>query len=137
VNRRQQRTWLNAKSAAWHRTYGSVSRIYQHGGTGKRISLADLFLVPGARVYGLPVLEAFYRRVSVVMNVASNVSEILADNPWVAISEDSKAIFLETVLQCVTNLKAQSPLPEVLSELPTESSWAREIGERSLWCSKD
>ncbi len=96
-------------------------------------SLADLFLVPGRQGYGLPILEALYRQVPVVMNVESRVSEILASNPWVGISENNAQDFSLTLLNYLKKLKQHYPSPELLAGLPTESSWALEIGRRSLW----
>jgi glycosyltransferase involved in cell wall biosynthesis len=96
-------------------------------------SNADLFLVPGRQGYGLPILEALYRQVPVVMNVESRVSEILTPNPWVGISENNSKSFSLTLLTYLKSLKKQYPTSEPLADLPTEPSWALEIGKRCSW----
>jgi glycosyltransferase involved in cell wall biosynthesis len=94
---------------------------------------SDLFLVPGRQGYGLPILEALYRELPVVINVESRVSEILGNNPWVAISENSNGSFTEHILSHIQNLKKEYPANIMLNDLPTESKWATSIGILCGW----
>ncbi len=96
-------------------------------------SKADLFLVPGRQGYGLPVLEALYRRVPVVVNRESRISEILDSNPWVAVAENSSDSFCCNVARHLHSLHDAYPGPESLADLPTEEVWASEIGRRCGW----
>lgn len=94
---------------------------------------ADLFLVPGRQGYGLPILEALYRQLPVVMNVESRISEILNNNPWVAISENSCASFIKALQSHIVKLKVNYPSTSQLNDLPTESKWATSIGQCCGW----
>lgn len=94
---------------------------------------ADIFLVPGRQGYGLPVLEALYRRVPVVLNKESRISEILEDNPWVAISENSCNSFRNTVIHHISQLKNKYPEIKLLKNLPTEQEWAFAVGKKCGW----
>lgn len=97
---------------------------------------ADLFLVPGRQGYGLPVLEALYRRIPVVVNIESRISEILVGNQWVSISENSRVSFTKSLLSHIQNLKTEYPSDSILSDLPTESKWATSIGVLCGWWGK-
>jgi glycosyltransferase involved in cell wall biosynthesis len=97
---------------------------------------ADLFLVPGKQGYGLPILEALYREVPVVINVESRVSEILGNNPWVAISVNSSVSFTKHLLSHIQNIKKHYPSNIILADLPTQSKWATSIGIICGWWSK-
>jgi glycosyltransferase involved in cell wall biosynthesis len=46
---------------------------------------ASIFVMPALQGYGLPALEALYRRVPVVLNADSGVSEILNGTAWVEV----------------------------------------------------
>lgn len=96
-------------------------------------SQSDLFLVPARQGYGLPVLEALYRHVPVVLNVESRISEILHSNPWAAVSEDTVDSFQKTVLDHISRLRQHYPDPSALASLPSERQWADEIGKRCQW----
>lgn len=94
---------------------------------------SDLFLVPARQGYGLPVLEALYRHVPVVLNVESRISEIFAANPWTAISDNSVDSFKQTALSHILKLRKNYPDPLVLNTLPNEQTWAAEIGQHCRW----
>jgi glycosyltransferase involved in cell wall biosynthesis len=93
----------------------------------------DLFLVPARQGYGLPVLEALYRHVPVVINKESRISELLAGNPWVAISENTVDDFKSTVVNHISQLKKHYADESALLNLPTEQGWAFEIGQKCQW----
>ncbi|RKR82253.1 glycosyltransferase involved in cell wall biosynthesis [Mucilaginibacter gracilis] len=94
---------------------------------------ADIFLVPGRQGYGLPVLEALYRHVPVVLNVESRISEMLNENPWVSISDNSTESFSEKLAEHIASLKAKFPPSALIANVPTEAGWAQELGEKCLW----
>jgi glycosyltransferase involved in cell wall biosynthesis len=93
----------------------------------------DLFLVPARQGFGLPVLEALYRQVPVVINKESRISELLVDNPWVAISGNTAEDFKNTVVNHILQLKKHYPDQSALINLPTEQGWAFEIGQKCKW----
>jgi|GEM_PF-693149 len=99
----------------------------------EQYQLADLFLVPGKQGYGLPILEALYRRVPVVQNKESRISELLQGNAWVAITEDAPHAFTQAVVEHVAKMRTNYPDEECLSTLQTEEGWAVEIGDRCNW----
>ncbi len=94
---------------------------------------ADLFLVPARQGFGLPILEALYRNVPVVINKESRISELLTNNPWVAISDNTSESFKKTVVKHILALRKQYPDNSILSTLPTEQGWAVEIGNKCQW----
>jgi len=96
-------------------------------------ALADIFLVPGRQGYGLPVLEALYRHVPVILNKESRISEILETNPWIAISENTNTSFTQALEKHIEEVRNLHPDSKVLDALPTESYWAREIGKKCNW----
>ncbi|MDB5134431.1 MAG: hypothetical protein JWP37_1034 [Mucilaginibacter sp.] len=93
----------------------------------------DLFLVPARQGFGLPVLEALYRRVPVVLNKESRISELLADNPWVGISGNTAEDFKNSVVSHILQLDKHYPDESTLINLPTEQGWAIEIGQKCEW----
>lgn len=96
-------------------------------------SMADLFVVPGRQGYGLPILEAMYRHVPVVLNRESRISEILGTNPWAAISEDSAASFATAACAQVAHLVEHDIDRKHLLHLPTEAGWAKQLGQYCGW----
>jgi glycosyltransferase involved in cell wall biosynthesis len=94
---------------------------------------SDLFLVPGKQGFGLPVLEALYREIPVVMNIESRVSEILIDNSWVSISKNTSESFSENLMLHIHSINNQYPDKLLLSSLPTEQKWASQIGTYCKW----
>jgi glycosyltransferase involved in cell wall biosynthesis len=96
-------------------------------------SKSDLFLVPARQGFGLPVLEALYRHVPVVINKESRISEILTDNAWVAISDNTAIDFKNKVADHIGQIKQNYPDASVLKNLPTEQGWAFKIGQQCQW----
>lgn len=99
-------------------------------------SKADLFMVPGIQGYGLPVLEALYRRVPVILNRESRISEILEGNTWVSISSDTSVSYTKALESYLLKIKQVYPQPTELSALPTETQWADELGTTCSWWNK-
>lgn len=98
-----------------------------------KYSQADLFLVPAVQGYGLPVLEALYRHVPVVLNIETRISEILSDNQWVGISENNSASFTLATIDHIKRLKTNYPSQDQINTLPTESGWAEKISVCCEW----
>ncbi|TWJ00795.1 glycosyltransferase involved in cell wall biosynthesis [Mucilaginibacter frigoritolerans] len=96
-------------------------------------SKCDLFLVPARQGYGLPVLEALYRHVPVVINVESHISEMFTNNPWVLISDNTVDDFRNKVLNHIFKIKEQYPDNSYIKNLPTEQDWAFQIGQQCNW----
>jgi glycosyltransferase involved in cell wall biosynthesis len=99
----------------------------------EQYSKSDLFLVPARQGFGLPVLEALYRHVPVVINKESRISEILTDNAWVAISDNTAIDFKNKVADHIGQIKQNYPDASVLKNLPTEQGWAFKIGQQCQW----
>ncbi|GAA5118408.1 glycosyltransferase [Luteolibacter yonseiensis] len=93
----------------------------------------DVFLVPGRQGYGLPVLEALYRNVPVVLNRESRISEILADNPWAHVTGNSSGEFSSGLIDHIAGIREKYPDPALLKDLPVEQGWASQIGKRCNW----
>lgn len=102
-------------------------------GVEEEFSCADLFVVPGRQGFGLPVLEALYREVPVVLNRESRVSELLAGQRWAAVSEDDVDSFVATCQIHVLHFRQDKPSPDELVNLPTEEGWAQSIGKLCGW----
>lgn len=97
----------------------------------KLYSVSALVLVPAKQGYGLPVLEAAYRFIPVVLSSESRISEILSNDPFFSISQHSQVAFTEAVLKHASNF-IQGTLPsQPTCHLPTEDSWASQI--LNLW----
>jgi glycosyltransferase involved in cell wall biosynthesis len=94
---------------------------------------ADLFLVPARQGFGLPVLEALYRKLPVVLNRESRISEILEQQPWASVSADSSGDFSKAVIDHIIRLRDSNPPLSALDQLPSESAWAAQIGNRCGW----
>lgn len=94
---------------------------------------SNLFLVPAKQGYGLPILEALYRKVPVVINIESRISEVLSNNPWVEISQNGLKSFSEQVIKHIINLNNKFPDEIHLENLPTEKKWAHDIGAYCGW----
>jgi glycosyltransferase involved in cell wall biosynthesis len=93
----------------------------------------DIFLVPGRQGYGLPVLEALYRNVPVVLNRESRISEILTGNPWAHVTGNSSAEFASGLVEYLIGVRQNYPDPALLEDLPVEQGWASQIGKHCNW----
>ena len=102
----------------------------------KIYKIADLSLIPGWQGYGLPVLEALYRKIPVVLNKESRISEIFKKNPWVKITNDSKIEFINGLCEHIKKIHFKTPGKNHLKKLPTEEDWAFKIGVCCNWWNK-
>ncbi|WP_338412935.1 glycosyltransferase family 4 protein [uncultured Sphaerotilus sp.] len=100
------------------------------------MATANIAVVPGVQGYGLPVLEALYRGMYVLLNEASGISEILGEDARVCISRNSKADFIKSGIDFLSALDMKL-LPDVYvssrGELPTEDSWGQALGRAARW----
>lgn len=94
---------------------------------------SDLFLVPGRQGFGLPVLEALYREVPVVLNRESRVSEILKGTGLAGIAENSLTSFSNQCIEHILKVRDEEDLWAGVDVLPTEQGWASTIGEICDW----
>lgn len=86
-----------------------------------------IFAMPARQGYGLPALEALYRRVAVVVSSDSGVVEILQDTPWVAVSRGDIAAFGLTLRGMIHRVADPRFFEGRLPELPTEDSSMEEL----------
>jgi len=91
-----------------------------------------IFAMPARQGYGLPALEALYRRVAVVVSSDSGVVEILQDTPWVAVSRGDVEAFGLTLRGMIHRVADPRFFEGHLPELPTEDSSMEEL-MRYLW----
>ncbi len=88
---------------------------------------AHVFAMPARQGYGLPALEALYRRVAVVVSSDSGVVEILRDTPWVAVSRGDAATFGEALTQMMHRVSDPRFFESDMPDLPTEDSWTERL----------
>ena len=91
---------------------------------------ADVVAVPGRQGYGLPVLEALYRGVPVVLSRESRVSEILETHPLAAITEHSASSYSAALRTHVLKMRHGSHHGQALP-----SCQRRPLGGMPLACS--
>ena len=119
----------NLGIAPWVQFHGFVSddeleRLYRQ---------AHVFLMPARQGFGLPAIEALYRRCTVVLNRESGVSEILEDTPWVLIAEPGPAGFSSAVRMMLRRLHREGPWLQPLPPLPTMKGWAADVIDALGW----
>lgn len=111
---------------------GLEQRVRFHGFVSDD-TLADLylrthvFLMPALQGYGLPAIEALYRRQGVVLNRESGVVELLADSRWVVIAEPGLLGFTLGVRDMLKRVSDPRFFAQPLPALPTESDWADKL----------
>ncbi len=102
----------------------------------KIMATAHVAVVPGVQGYGLPVIEALYRGLYVLLNDASGVSEILANNARVCITRNCKEDFVKKGVNVLSSLDMNFVSDAHASmdvTLPTEASWAQALGKSAHW----
>lgn len=88
---------------------------------------AHVFLMPALQGYGLPAIEALYRRQGVVLNRESGVVELLADSKWAVIAEPGPLGFTLGVREMLKRVCNPHFFAQALPELPTETEWAKRL----------
>jgi glycosyltransferase involved in cell wall biosynthesis len=95
--------------------------------------LAHVFLMPARQGFGLPALEALYRRCAVVLNRESGVSEILEGTPWVLIAEAGEPAFAAALRSMLLRVRRPGLFERPLPDLPTMERWADDVIEALGW----
>lgn len=88
---------------------------------------SHVFLMPALQGYGLPAIEALYRRQGVVLNHQSGVVELLGHSPWVVVSGAGPEGFTRGVRDMLKRVSEPDFFSQALPSLPTEEAWARKI----------
>lgn len=117
---------------------GLAERVVFHGFVSDEqlealYRLAHVFLMPARQGFGLPAIEALYRRCAVVLNRESGVSEILDGTPWVLIAEPGEAGFTAAVQAMLRRVQRPGLFDRPLPGLPTMDRWAGEVIEALGW----
>lgn len=111
---------------------GMGHRVRFHGFVSDD-ALADLylrshvFLMPALQGYGLPAIEALYRRQGVVLNRESGVVELLGRSSWAVVSGSGPEGFTQGVRDMLKRVSNPGFFHQPLPALPTEEAWARKI----------
>ncbi|WP_332740972.1 glycosyltransferase [Hydrogenophaga sp.] len=88
---------------------------------------SHVFLMPACQGYGLPAIEALYRRQGVVLNHESGVVELLADSQWAVVAEPGPLGFTQGVRDMFKRVCDPRFFAHPLPSLPTEGDWAKKI----------
>jgi glycosyltransferase involved in cell wall biosynthesis len=97
------------------------------------LSKSNFSLIPAVQGYGIPVLESLIRKIPVVINKETRISEILKKNPWVMISENNKRDFINKMIAHVEKLRFKLPDNKYLNKLPSQNEWAESIFRFCKW----
>ena len=94
---------------------------------------SHIFLMPAKQGFGLPALEALYRKLGLVVSEESGVVELLQDTSWATIAKGGKAGFVSATKEMLIRVGEpdfyQLPMPN----LPTEELWAKKIIRHFGW----
>jgi glycosyltransferase involved in cell wall biosynthesis len=88
---------------------------------------SHVFLMPALQGYGLPAIEALYRRQGVVLNNESGVVELLCNSQWAVVAESGQVGFTEGVREMLKRVCNPHFFTNSLPTLPTEGDWAKKI----------
>lgn len=88
---------------------------------------SHVFLMPALQGYGLPAIEALYRRQGVVLNRESGVVELLGQSSWAVVSGAGPEGFTRGVRDMLKRVSNPGFFHQPLPTLPTEEAWARKI----------
>jgi glycosyltransferase involved in cell wall biosynthesis len=94
---------------------------------------SHVFLMPALQGYGLPAIEALYRRQGVVLNRESGVVELLGQSRWAVVSGAGPEGFTLGVRDMLRRVSNPGFFHEPLPTLPTEDAWAKKIIESFGW----
>ncbi|PZO20615.1 MAG: hypothetical protein DCF26_02755 [Burkholderiales bacterium] len=88
---------------------------------------SHVFLMPALQGYGLPAIEALYRRQGVVLNRESGVVELLGQSSWAVVSGAGPEGFTHGVRDMLKRVSNPGFFHQPLPTLPTEAAWAKKI----------
>jgi glycosyltransferase involved in cell wall biosynthesis len=94
---------------------------------------AHLFLMPAVQGYGIPAIEALRRGIPVLLHRESGVSDILLETPWATVMEGDERAMLPALSRAIDLVREGRQLKIALPDLPTEDSWAAEVGRLCGW----
>jgi glycosyltransferase involved in cell wall biosynthesis len=94
---------------------------------------AHVFLMPGKQGYGLPAIEALYRKMAVVASEESGVVELWDDTPWVRVARDGQAGFTAAMKDMLLRVAQPAFFNAPLPHVPTEQDWAERVIESCGW----
>jgi glycosyltransferase involved in cell wall biosynthesis len=94
---------------------------------------AHVFLMPALQGYGLPAIEALYRRQGLILSEDSGVVEILGGTEWVAIARGSKSGFSQAMHTMLARVERPGFFDAPLPDLPSEAGWAQDLIRRCGW----
>jgi glycosyltransferase involved in cell wall biosynthesis len=97
------------------------------------LSNSNFSLIPAVQGYGIPVLESLIRKIPVVINKETRISEILKKNPWVMISENNKEDFINKMIDHIDKLHLKLPNESFLKKLPSQNEWSTKIFQYCKW----
>lgn len=88
---------------------------------------SHVFLMPALQGYGLPAIEALYRRQGVVLNRESGVVELIGQSPWAVVSDAGTEGFTLGVREMLKRVSNPDFFVQPLPSLPTEDAWAKRV----------
>lgn len=88
---------------------------------------SHVFLMPALQGYGLPAIEALYRRQGVVLNRESGVVELVGQSNWAVVSEPGPEGFTQGVRDMLRRVSNPDFFVQPLPPLPTEEAWAKKM----------
>jgi glycosyltransferase involved in cell wall biosynthesis len=94
---------------------------------------AHVFLMPGKQGYGLPAIEALYRKMAVVSSEESGVVELWQDTPWVRVARDGQAGFTTALKDMMARVAQPGFFHAPLPYVPTEQDWADQMIDHCGW----
>jgi glycosyltransferase involved in cell wall biosynthesis len=94
---------------------------------------SHVFLMPAVQGYGLPAIEALYRRQAIVLNRASGVVEILGGSPWAEVADDTAESFRHSLHSMMKRAADPTFFRQPLPALPTEAGWSQELIAACRW----
>lgn len=93
---------------------------------------ATVFAMPAWQGFGLPALEALYRRLPVVQHRESGVSEILGGTPWVELFDGGPDALRAALDRMLARLES-GPIAAPMPWLPTADSFGTAIKRICGW----
>ena len=94
---------------------------------------SHIFLMPAKQGFGLPAVEALYRKLGLVVSEESGVVELLQDTNWATIAKGGKAGFVRATKEMLLRVCESDFYQQPMPNLPTEEIWAKRIIREFGW----
>lgn len=94
---------------------------------------SSIFVMPAVQGYGLPALEALYRKIPVVLHSESGVSELLSYTEWASVFSGDASMLTTALAAFIDKLKLSDPDQAFIEKLPTEPDWAKKLSDICNW----